>query len=141
GGGTGGGGGGGGGITAIAAHGLAFNNGKVLQAFAQGGIVNTPTIFPLARGAGLMGEAGPEAILPLTRTRGGDLGVNAEGMGGGLVVNITNNTDADVNVNQGNDGESLDVTIDNIMAQKIVNGRTGTALRKNYGVGPGRAGR
>ena len=38
--------------------------------FANGGIVNSPTLFPLRGGAGLMGEAGAEAIMPLAR--GGD---------------------------------------------------------------------
>lgn len=49
------------------------------QPFAKGGIVNGPTLFN--GGAGLMGEAGPEAILPLTRI-GGTLGVEATGSGG-----------------------------------------------------------
>ena len=38
-------------------------------------IVNSPTMFAFAKGAGLMGEAGPEAIMPLTRTADGSLGV------------------------------------------------------------------
>jgi hypothetical protein len=67
------------------ASGGALNGGRV-QAFAAGGIVNGPTVFPMANGAGLMGEAGPEAIMPLTRI-GGKLGVRAAG-GGGSVVNI-----------------------------------------------------
>jgi phage-related minor tail protein len=67
------------------ANGGALNGGRV-QAFAAGGIVNGPTVFPMANGAGLMGEAGPEAIMPLTRI-GGKLGVRAAG-GGGSVVNI-----------------------------------------------------
>lgn len=67
------------------ANGNAFSAGRV-QAFAAGGIVNGPTLFPMANGAGLMGEAGPEAIMPLTRI-GGKLGVRAEG-GGGTVINI-----------------------------------------------------
>ncbi|EKC4132771.1 phage tail tape measure protein [Salmonella enterica subsp. enterica] len=40
-------------------------------------IVDKPTLFPFAKGAGLMGEAGPEAILPLTRDSRGRLGVSA----------------------------------------------------------------
>lgn len=45
--------------------------------FAKGGVVNGPTVFPMASGkTGLMGEAGPEAIVPLTR-RNGTLGVGA----------------------------------------------------------------
>jgi hypothetical protein len=60
-------------------HGNVFIGGNVVP-FARGGIVTTPTIFPLARGGiGLMGEAGPEAIMPLRRTRGGRLGVEAIG--------------------------------------------------------------
>lgn len=45
-------------------------------------IVDKPTIFPFAKGIGLMGEAGAEAIMPLTRI-GGKLGVLAEGGSGG----------------------------------------------------------
>jgi len=47
--------------------------------FAQGGVVDRPTIFPFANGTGLMGEAGPEAIMPLTRGPDGKLGVEALG--------------------------------------------------------------
>lgn len=68
------------------ANGNVFNGGRV-QAFANGGIVNGPTLFPMANGTGLMGEAGPEAVMPLTRV-GGKLGVRAVGAGG---VNITIN--------------------------------------------------
>lgn len=48
-----------------------------LAAFAQGGVVNGPTLFGYRGGTGLMGEAGPEAILPLSRGRDGKLGVAA----------------------------------------------------------------
>ncbi|WP_372570361.1 phage tail tape measure protein [Ruegeria jejuensis] len=63
------------------ANGNAFQGGRVTP-FATGGIVNSPTLFPMRGGTGLMGEAGPEAILPLTRING-KLGVRAEGTGGG----------------------------------------------------------
>ena len=56
----------------------------------SGKVVSAPTIFPFAKGAGLMGEAGPEAIMPLTRI-GGRLGV-AAAPGSGTVVNVINNT-------------------------------------------------
>ena len=39
-------------------------------------------------GAGIMGEAGPEGVLPLKRTKSGALGVQSSGGGGGSVVNI-----------------------------------------------------
>lgn len=69
------------------AHGGAFIDGII--PFADGGIVSSPTLFRFAHGAatGLMGEAGPEAIMPLRRTPGGDLGVIAQGTKGGVVVN------------------------------------------------------
>jgi phage-related minor tail protein len=56
--------------------------------FAQGGIVNSPTLFPMRDGSGLMGEAGPEAIVPLARGRDGRLGVR---MSGGGSVHVTVN--------------------------------------------------
>lgn len=59
-----------------------------LVKFAQGGIVSSPTLFKFASGTGLMGEAGPEAIVPLTRGSDGKLGVNAQGLGGDK-VNLT----------------------------------------------------
>lgn len=49
----------------------------------SGSIVSSPTLFAFAKGAGLMGEAGPEAIMPLTRAADGSLGVRALGAGGG----------------------------------------------------------
>lgn len=48
----------------------------------SGSIVNRPTFFAFARGAAVMGEAGPEAILPLRRGTNGKLGVAAAGAGG-----------------------------------------------------------
>ena len=47
----------------------------------SGSVVSRPTVFPFARGIGLMGEAGPEAILPLRRGRGGRLGRRDERRG------------------------------------------------------------
>lgn len=58
-------------------------------AFASGGIVNSPVLFPMGRGNGLMGEAGPEAIMPLARGRDGKLGVRGGGGGVQVTVNIS----------------------------------------------------
>ncbi len=55
--------------------------------YAKGGIVNSPTLFPFAKGVGLMGEAGPEAIVPLKRGRDGKLGI--AGGGGATTVNVS----------------------------------------------------
>ncbi|NPD21428.1 phage tail tape measure protein [Alterinioella nitratireducens] len=67
------------GIGGTFARGGAFGQAGEITAFASGGVVSRPTVFPFARGIGLMGEAGPEAILPLRRGRGGRLGVEASG--------------------------------------------------------------
>jgi lambda family phage tail tape measure protein len=58
-----------------------------IQKFARGGIVDRPTLFPFAKGVGLMGEAGPEAIMPLRRGSDGRLGVSAAS-GGAVTVNV-----------------------------------------------------
>ncbi|RAP39412.1 hypothetical protein BYZ73_20710, partial [Rhodovulum viride] len=73
----------GGGVT-VNALGNVFEGGRV-RAFAAGGVVDRPTFFPM-KGAttGLMGEAGPEAILPLTRLGNGKLGVASLGTGGSV---------------------------------------------------------
>jgi lambda family phage tail tape measure protein len=76
------------------AKGGAWSGGT--QLFAQGAaftnsVVSSPTSFGMANGArGIMGEAGEEAIVPLARTRNGDLGIRAMGGGGngGTVVNV-----------------------------------------------------
>ena len=70
------------------AKGDVFDRGNVIP-FARGGVVRKPTLFPMAGGAGLMGEAGPEGVLPLARTSKGDLGVKTSGGGGGDSYNIT----------------------------------------------------
>ena len=53
--------------------------GNIVTPFAQGGIVNSPLLFPLKGGLGLAGEAGAEAILPLGRDASGRLGVRSGG--------------------------------------------------------------
>jgi phage-related minor tail protein len=58
-----------------------------IKPFAAGGVIGTPTYFPLTQGGiGLAGEAGPEAILPLARGADGRLGVAASGQRGGNVT-------------------------------------------------------
>jgi lambda family phage tail tape measure protein len=69
------------------ARGAAFGAGRV-AAFARGGVVDGPTQFPMRGGVGLMGEAGPEAIMPLTRGADGKLGVRAGGGGGAVQVTM-----------------------------------------------------
>jgi hypothetical protein len=69
------------------ADGGAWQGGSQIKAYADGGVVGSPTLFPMAGGkTGLMGEAGPEAIMPLKRGANGKLGVQMEGGGGDNVV-------------------------------------------------------
>jgi hypothetical protein len=70
--------------------------GSGIQAFANGGVVGSPTMFQHGGGLGVMGEAGPEAIMPLKRGANGKLGVQMEGSPsqGNVVVNQTFNFSA-----------------------------------------------
>lgn len=66
----------------------AFTQGRVMP-FAKGGVVAAPVSFPMRGATGLMGEAGPEAIMPLARGADGRLGVQAGG--GGRPVTVVMN--------------------------------------------------
>ena len=80
------------------ADGGAFSGGSQIQAYANGGVVGSPTYFGMSGGkTGLMGEAGPEAIMPLSRGANGKLGVQAEGVGG---VTINQNINISTGVQQ-----------------------------------------
>ena len=69
------------------AKGNVFAENKIVP-YASGGVIDKPVIFPMAKGMGLAGEAGPEAILPLKRGKGGRLGVEASGGVSNIVVNV-----------------------------------------------------
>ena len=77
------------------AKGNVFSGGNVIP-FAKGGVVSSPTMFPMAGGnTGLMGEAGHEAVMPLSRDSSGKLGVKSIGtQTAGNVINITVNNEA-----------------------------------------------
>lgn len=67
---------------------LAAASGAV-KPFASGGVIGTPTYFPLMQGGvGLAGEAGPEAIMPLSRGPDGKLGVASRGGGNSITIQI-----------------------------------------------------
>lgn len=70
------------------ANGGTFSQGRVLP-FASGGIVSGATAFRMRDGVGLLGEAGPEAIMPLARGADGRLGVRTEG--GSRPLNVVMN--------------------------------------------------
>lgn len=81
------------------AKGRAFADGNVIP-FAKGGdIVNRPVNFRMKGGkTGLMGEAGPEAIMPLLRTPSGKLGVSVHGEDGTIVIPISRGPDGKLGV-------------------------------------------
>ncbi|CDL83159.1 phage tail tape measure protein [Xenorhabdus szentirmaii] len=58
----------------------------------SGQVVSSPTLFKFAKGGGVMGEAGPEAILPLKRGTDGKLGVQTTGSTGNQTFNTVHNT-------------------------------------------------
>jgi hypothetical protein len=111
------------------AKGGAFDQGYTIHPFAMGAaftnkIVSEPTLFKFAQGTGLMGEAGPEAIMPLTRDSSGNLGVRTDGGNTGSQVNIVinNNTSAEVQTNEATDGRgnrSIEITIGDMVAKQI----------------------
>lgn len=96
-------------------------SGSGISAYS-GTIVDQPTFFPMAKGAfGLMGEAGPEAVMPLSRGADGKLGVRASGGGGAPVtVNVINNaqgTKATSRERQEGGMSIVDVVIEQVEAQ------------------------
>lgn len=118
------------------AHGGAFDRGRVLP-FASGGVVSAPTLFPMARGVGLMGEAGPEAIMPLARIRG-ELGVRAGG-GGGVQVNIIDQrqggSPVSVRERAGVGGQrTIDVIIRDAVRGLLADGSLDSQMGTSYGL-------
>ena len=122
----------------IAAKGFA-PEGTGVNMFALGGIVNSPTAFKYGGSkTGIMGEAGPEAILPLTRDTSGKLGVSAKGGGSNVVVNIINqtgNSEVTQTESTGSDGTRvLDILIKSKMQENFGNGSMDKTMGQNYGI-------
>jgi len=112
------------------AKGGAFDGG--VQAFASGGIVDSPTPFRFASGGavkpGVMGEAGPEAIMPLKRGRDGKLGVVASGgqHGGGVSIGsivVQNNGEASASDTSGRNGAEMGKAIATAVQAEIIKQR------------------
>jgi phage-related minor tail protein len=69
--------------------GAALRGASSIKPFAAGGVIGTPSYFPMMNGGiGLAGEAGPEAIMPLARGPDGRLGVAGQGGGNSITVQI-----------------------------------------------------
>ena len=117
------------------ANGNAFSHGRVLP-FAQGGVVSSPTMFPMAGNrTGIMGEKGAEAIMPLKRTPSGQLGVQAQTSP--ATVNIYNQSDSRIETVQRPDGET-DVFIkrvNNALRNERTQAGFSSALQRNQSRG------
>lgn len=87
--------------------------------FADGGVVRSPSFFPMGGDMGLMGEAGAEAILPLKRGPDGSLGVSAGG-GGGMPQIVFNVTATDAASFRKSEGQ-----ISAMLARSVARGRRG----------------
>ncbi len=119
----------------VAAHGMAFSSSSNIIPYAKGGIVGSPTLFNHSGGTGLMGEKGAEAILPLSRGSGGDLGVKATVTP--VTINIVNQTGSDVQQTEttGPGGEkSIDILITNKVRDGIMSGRYDKTMKSAYGL-------
>jgi len=118
-----------------------------LRTFAKGGtftnsVVDSPTMFKFAKGTGLMGEAGPEAIMPLKRDSNGNLGVRSDSNSGTKVDVVVNNyssekaTTTDTVDSKGN--RKIEVIVGDMVADQL--SRTGSAsqqaLTSSYGQRP-----
>jgi len=114
-----------GGAAVTSAHGNVFQNGSITP-YGRGGIVNRPTLFPMANGAGLMGEKGPEGVLPLTRTRSGDLGVKTQGAGPNIEINMINQSGHALEATQSRlqSGQESGKYIIDVVVKELQRGRT-----------------
>lgn len=114
------------------AKGGAFNRG--VEFYANGGVVNRATNFGMANGkTAVMGEAGPEAILPLTRGSGGKLGVRSESTP--VVINVINNSDAQVSQSEstGPNGEKqIQLLIQATVREGLSTGAFDKAMKNNF---------
>lgn len=101
---------------------LPFARGGIVGAdamFASGGVLAAPTWFPMSGGrTGLAGEAGPEAILPLSRGADGRLGVATDG-GGAVTVNVTIRTE------DANSFRKSEAQVSAALARAVARGRRG----------------
>ncbi len=120
----------------FSAHGNVFANGNI-QAFANGGVIGGPMMWPMSGGkTGLAGEAGKEAILPLTRTPSGDLGVKTSGASK-TVVNVYAPPGSNVSQDSQQDGsiERINIYIDEAVAGNVSKpgSKTHKALKSTFG--------
>jgi hypothetical protein len=116
-----------------------------LRKFSMGGaftnsIVNDPTLFKFAHGTGLMGEAGPEAIMPLKRDNNGNLGVRS-GQQGNVDVVVNNYSNQQATTKETTDSRGnrrIEVIVGDMVAGELnrVGSTTQQAMTASYGTSP-----
>jgi len=121
-------------------NGAAMTNGSV-QAFASGGILGPTgglltqtTVFPMANGGiGIGGEAGTEAVMPLTRDSSGVLGVKASGAGNNVVVNVVESPGNGGQTRERTEGNTriVDVLVEQIKSAVAQDFMTGGNIAKS----------
>ena len=112
--------------TTFQAKGGGWSNG--VQFYANGDIFNKPTAFRHAGGLGVMGEAGPEAVMPLTRGPNGKLGVQVFGnQQSNQSASVVNQVQIDVHIN--NDGASTDVQTNTQDGKQLANSLKAVVLQ------------
>ena len=121
-----------------------FATGGAVQAGLPHGVYSRPTLFPMqtpgfhpyASGVGLLGEAGPEAILPLTRTSGGDLGVRATSQQPVVNVTVKNLPGQSAKTSQDNEGNITIEILEARLASRVMNGSSPLprAMENSYGL-------
>ena len=125
----------GGALDKLFADGASFRHGRVVP-FATGGVVGSPTTFPMAGNrTGLMGERGPEAIMPLKRTPSGQLGVQAQVQQPS--INIYNQSGSNIETVQRPDGD-MDIFIrkvNNALRNERTQSGFNSALQRNNSKG------
>ena len=121
-----------GGTSAYEALGGVYDAG--VRKFARGGVVNGATGFNHSGGRGVMGEAGPEAIMPLQRGSDGRLGIGATP----VTVNVINNVGgakASASESTNSKGErEITVMIEKVMEGSLAGGRMDKVLGNNFNI-------
>ena len=118
-----------------------FSGATVATTPQGGGVVATPSLVGTvtAKGATIAGEAGPEAILPLTRGKGGNLGVRSiGGSGSGVTVNVINqskDSEATTTERKGANGQRIiDVMIQSVVNKGLTSGAFDRSLGGTFGL-------
>lgn len=111
-----------------------YGRGQYAEAYADGGVVSSPSFFTSNGKLGVAGEAGPEAIMPLKRGANGQLGVQGGG-GAKVQVNIINNSSSQITQRETKDNNGnrmLEVLIENTVNKGLAAGKFDRSMQSSY---------